>query len=80
MNRLNKEIENRFIRKQKMYKTEAKLADKVYKAYITDGLSRLEKINGRFLASQTMKLDTLIEQNEKIIELLEKLIETNKDK
>lgn len=80
ISRLNNEMKNRFLRKQQIYKTEAKLADKLYKAYITDGLSRLEKVNGRFLASQTMKLDTLIEQNEKIIDLLEKLIETNKNK
>ena len=64
-----------FDRKEKDYYIEAKHADKVYKAYINDGISRLDKVNGRFLASQTIKLDTIIEQNEKIIELLEKLVE-----
>lgn len=61
-----------FIEKRKEeYKIEAKLADQVYKAYITDGLSRLEKVNGRFLASLSIKNDILIEQNNRIIELLE---------
>lgn len=60
------------------YVTEAKLADKVYKAYITDGLSRLDKINGRFLASQSIKTDILIEQNNRIIQLLETIV-TNMD-
>ncbi|WP_296801161.1 zinc ribbon domain-containing protein [uncultured Methanobrevibacter sp.] len=64
------------------YSHEAKLADRVYKSYVTNGISRLDKINGRFLASQTVKLDVLIEQNkqliqqnDKIIELLEKIID-----
>ncbi|WP_296853718.1 zinc ribbon domain-containing protein [uncultured Methanobrevibacter sp.] len=64
------------------YSHEAKLADRVYKSYVTNGISRLDKINGRFLASQTVKLDVLIEQNkqliqqnDKIIELLEKISE-----
>ena len=64
------------------YSHEAKLADKVYKSYVTNGISRLDKVNGRFLASQTIKLDVLIEQNkqliqqnDKIIELLEKISE-----
>ncbi|MTK63287.1 MAG: zinc ribbon domain-containing protein [Methanobacterium sp.] len=62
----------KFIENRKAeYATEAKLADQVYKAYITDGLSRLEKVNGRFLASLSMKNDILIEQNNRIIELLE---------
>lgn len=56
------------------YAAEAKLADHVYKAYITDGVSRLEKINGRFLASLSIKTDILIEQNNRIISLLEKLV------
>jgi hypothetical protein len=61
-----------FIEKRKEeYKIEAKLADQVYKAYVTDGLSRLEKVNGRFLASLSIKNDILIEQNNRIIELLE---------
>lgn len=64
------------------YSHEAKLADKVYKSYVTNGISRLDKVNGRFLASQTIKLDVLIEQNkqliqqnDKIIKLLEKISE-----
>lgn len=63
-------IENR----REEYVTEAKLADEVYKAYITDGLSRLDKVNGRFLASQSIKTDILIEQNNQIIKLLEILV------
>lgn len=55
------------------YKIESKLADKVYKSYVTDGISRLEKVNGRFMASQTVKLDMLIEQNTKIIQLLQEI-------
>ena len=46
------------------------------------GISRLDKVNGRFLASQTIKLDILIEQNKQLIEqnntiigLLEKINE-----
>ena len=69
-------------RKISQYQQEAELADKVYKSYITMGISRLDKINGRFLASQTIKLDILIEQNKQLIEqnntiinLLEKISE-----
>ena len=68
LNRINY-VNNR----KKEYKIEAKLADKVYKSYVTDGVSRLEKVNGRFMASQTVKLDMLVEQNEKIINLLEEI-------
>ncbi|WP_292745980.1 hypothetical protein [Methanobrevibacter sp.] len=67
-------------RKISEYQHEAKLADSVYKVYVTNGISRLDKINGRFLATQTVKLDIIIEQNQQlikqnrtIIELLEKL-------
>lgn len=69
-------------RKISQYKHEANLADQVYKSYITNGISRLDKVNGRFLAAQTIKLDVLIEQNKQlisqnniIIELLEKIYE-----
>ena len=69
-------------KKTSQYSQEAKLADQVYKSYVTNGLSRLDKINGRFLASQTIKLDILIEQNKQLIEqnntiirLLEKINE-----
>ncbi|MGA2677361.1 MAG: hypothetical protein ACLQG5_10475 [Methanobacterium sp.] len=57
------------------YKNDVELADLLYKAYVTLGISRLDKVDGRFLASQTIKLDTIIEQNTKIIELLEKIVE-----
>jgi hypothetical protein len=64
----------RYIQDKKAeYIIESKLSDQVYKAYINDGISRIEKVNGRFLASQTIKLDMLIEQNNKIIELLDKI-------
>lgn len=68
-----------------MYHNEAREADKVYKAFVTDGISRLEKINGRFLASQLIKLDVLtqqnnhiIQQNNEIIELLKVIAENTK--
>lgn len=64
---------NYYVSKQKDYLIESRLADKVYKSYVTDGVSRLEKINGRFMAAQNMKLDLLIEQNNRIIQLLEKI-------
>ena len=70
---------NYYKNKQKDYMIEAKLADNVYKSYVTDGVSRLEKINGRFMASQNMKLDLLIEQNNRIIQLLEKIAGENSD-
>jgi hypothetical protein len=62
------------VNRREEYVKEAKLADTVYKAYITDGISRLEKINGRFLASLSIKADILIEQNNRIIQLLEQQI------
>lgn len=49
------------------------IADAVYETYITRGIARVNKINGILLASQTMKLDTIIEQNTKIIQLLEEI-------
>lgn len=51
----------------KMYHNEAKEADKVYKAFVTGGFSRLDKVNGRFLASQLIKLEVLNQQNNQII-------------
>lgn len=56
------------------YSHEANLADRVYKSYVTNGISRLDKINGRFLASQTVKLDILIEQNKQLIQQNDKII------
>ena len=64
---------NYYNNKKKDYLIESKLADNVYKSYVTDGISRLDKVNGRFMAAQNMKLDILIEQNTKIIQLLEKI-------
>lgn len=64
---------NYYTNKQKDYLIESHLADNVYKSYVTGGVSRLDKINGRFLAAQNMKLDLLIEQNNRIIQLLEKI-------
>lgn len=66
-------------KKSSQYKQEAKLADKVYKSFVTDGISRLEKVNGRFLASQTIKLDILIEQNQQLIEQNREIITLLKD-
>lgn len=53
------------------YKEEAYIADVVYKSFVTDGASRLDKVNGRLLASLNMKMDTVIDQNNRIIELLD---------
>lgn len=64
---------NYYNNKKKDYLIEAQLADNIYKSYVTDGISRLDKVNGRFMAAQNMKLDILIEQNTKIIQLLEKI-------
>ena len=59
------------------YKEDAKKADKVYKAYVTSGLSRIEKINGRFLAYHLVKLDILNQQNKHLIEQNDRIIEQN---
>lgn len=69
------ENEDKFKEKTKDYSIEVKYADQLYKAYVNDGISRLDKVNGRFLAAQNLKLDTIIEQNEIIIDLLKKLVE-----
>ncbi len=68
-------VDPEYVQKILKYKKDIKLVDLLYKAYVTHGVSRSDKINGRFLASQTIKLDTIIEQNTKIIELLEKIAE-----
>lgn len=52
-------------------KDEIFLADALYKNYVIDGASRLDKVNGRLLASINLKLDAVAEQNDRIIELLE---------
>lgn len=66
----------------RIYHTEARQADKVYRSFVTDGVSRVDKVNGRFLASQLIKLDILsqqnnriIQQNDEIIDLLKKIAE-----
>ena len=61
------------------YSQEAKLADKVYKSYVTDGISRLDKVNGRFLATQTIKLDVLIDQNKQLIDQNTEIIKLLKE-
>ena len=71
----NKVKEAYFKSKEEEYKHDSNLADKLYKAYVTNGVSRIEKVNGRFLASQTLKLDILIQQNNEIIKLLKKIAE-----
>ena len=50
------------------------IADAVYDTYITRGISRVNKINGILLSSQNLKLETIIEQNNRIIELLEEIV------
>lgn len=62
-----------------IYKEDAKKADKVYKAYITGGFSRLEKVNGRFLASQLIKLEVINQQNNRIIQQNNEVIEQNNE-
>lgn len=62
-----------------IYKEDAKKADKVYKAYITGGISRLDKVNGRFLASQLIKLEVLNQQNKRIISQNNEIIEQNNE-
>lgn len=57
-----------------MYHEEAKQADKVYKSFVTDGVSRIEKVNGRFLAAQLIKLDVLNQQNNRIIQQNDEII------
>lgn len=58
----------------RIYHIESKQADKVYKAFVTGGVSRLEKVNGRFLASQLRKLDVLSQQNNRIIQQNDEII------
>lgn len=62
----------------KLYNNEVNKADKVYKAYVK-GISRLDKVNGRFLASQLVKLEVLNQQNNQIIEQNTELIGQNKE-
>ena len=56
------------------YKLEAALADKIGHFYVPEGISKSDKLNNRFEAAQNMKLDVLIEQNDRIIALLEELL------
>lgn len=55
------------------YARDLRIAEELYKIYDKNGVARLDNVNGRFLASQTRKMDILIEQNNRIISLLEKI-------
>ena len=57
---------------------EAALADKIGHFYVPEGISKSDKLNNRFEAAQNMKLDVLIEQNDRIITLLEELLHRNR--
>lgn len=77
----NKKLKEEFKEKSTQYivdKEEVLIADTTYKSYITDGASRLDKVNGRLLAANSLKLDKIIEQNDEIIELLKKISENQK--
>ena len=50
--------------------------EELYKIYDKNSVTRLDNVNGHLLAAQTRKMDILIEQNNRIISLLEKI--TNK--
>ena len=60
------------------YKLEAALADKIGEFYIPEGINKSDRLNNRFEAAQNMKLDILIEQNDKIIALLEELLDRSR--
>lgn len=60
----NKKLKEEFKEKSTQYivdKEEVLIADTTYKSYITDGASRLDKVNGRLLAANSLKLDKIIE-------------------
>lgn len=58
------------------YARDLRIAEELYKIYDKNSVARLDNVNGHLLAAQTRKMDTLIEQNNRIISLLEKI--TNK--
>lgn len=82
LNSLNKPASNITKHKKRgYYKTgdyarDLRVAEELYKLYDRNCVSRLDNVNGHLLASQARKMDILIEQNNKIISLLEKI--TNK--
>ena len=58
------------------YARDLRIAEELYKIYDKNSVARLDNVNGHLLAAQTRKMDILIEQNNRIISLLEKV--TNK--
>lgn len=58
------------------YARDLRIAEELYKIYDKNSVARLDNVNGHLLAAQTRKMDILIEQNNRIISLLEKI--TNK--
>ena len=55
------------------YNRDLRIADELYQIYDKNEAVRFDNVNGRLLASQTRKIDLLIEQNNRIIGLLEKI-------
>ena len=55
------------------YARDLKIAEELYQIYDKNEAVRFDNVNGRLLASQTRKIDLLIEQNNRIIGLLEKI-------
>ncbi|MGL6298726.1 MAG: hypothetical protein ACRC1M_06105, partial [Methanobacteriaceae archaeon] len=53
--------------KKAKFLKQSDMANQLYKTYI-GGLGRIEKINGKFLATHALQLDELYEQNQIIIE------------
>ncbi len=55
------------------YRKDLRIAEELYQIYDKNEAVRFDNVNGRLLASQTRKIDLLIEQNNRIIGLLEKI-------
>ena len=55
------------------YRMDLRIAEELYQIYDKNEAVRFDNVNGRLLASQTRKIDLLIEQNNRIIGLLEKI-------
>lgn len=55
------------------YIRDLRIAEELYNIYDKNSVSKSDTVNGYLLASQTKKIDILIEQNNKIISLLEKI-------
>ena len=49
------------------YKNDVELADLLYKAYVTLGISRLDKIDGRFLLVKQLNLILLLNRILKLL-------------